>query len=66
VELYFYPEYYKLTVPEYNPRQAILRCVYTSKLYMPVQLIYKKSNVVRLKWFIGNLPLMTKKEVILF
>jgi hypothetical protein len=25
VELYFYPEYYKLTVPEYNPRQAILR-----------------------------------------
>jgi DNA-directed RNA polymerase subunit beta len=63
VELYFYPEYYKLTVPEYNPRQAILRCKsYTSKLYMPVQLIYKKSNVVRLKWvYIGNLPLMTKR-----
>jgi DNA-directed RNA polymerase subunit beta len=63
VELYFYPEYYKLTVPEYNPRQAILRCKsYTSKLYMPVQLIYKKSNGVRLKWvYIGNLPLMTKR-----
>jgi DNA-directed RNA polymerase beta subunit len=62
----FYPEYYKLTVPEYNPRQAILRCKSYIKIYMPVQLIYKKSNVVRLKWFIGNLPLMTKKEVILF
>lgn len=63
VELYFYPEYYKLTVPEYSPRQAILKCKsYTSKLYMPVQLSYKKSNVLRLKWvYIGNLPLMTKR-----
>jgi DNA-directed RNA polymerase subunit beta len=63
VELYFYPEYYKLTLPEYNPRQAILRCKsYTSKLYMPVQLTYKKSNTIRLKWaYIGNLPLMTKR-----
>lgn len=63
VELYFYPEYYKLTLPEYNPRQAILRCKsYTSKLYMPVQLTYKKSNSIRLKWaYIGNLPLMTKR-----
>ncbi len=63
VELYFYPEYYKLTLPEYNPRQAILRCKsYTSKLYMPVQLTYKKSNKIRLKWaYIGNLPLMTKR-----
>jgi len=63
VELYFYPEYYKLTLPEYNPRQAILRSKsYTSKLYMPVQLTYKKSNTIRLKWaYIGNLPLMTKR-----
>ena len=63
VELYFYPEYYKLTIPEYNPRQAILRSKsYTSKLYMPVQLTYKKSNTIRLKWaYIGNLPLMTKR-----
>lgn len=63
VELYFYPEYYKLTSPEYNPRQAILRSKsYTSKLYMPVQLTYKKSNTIRLKWaYIGNLPLMTKR-----
>jgi DNA-directed RNA polymerase beta subunit len=66
VELYFYPEYYKLTGPEYNPRQAILRCKsYTSKLYMPVQLIYKiKCSSIKMV-YIGNLPLMTK-EVILF
>ena len=63
VEVYFYPEYYKLTIPEYSARQAILRCKsYTSKLYMPVQLTYKKSKVVRLKWaYIGDLPLMTKR-----
>jgi DNA-directed RNA polymerase subunit beta len=63
VELYFYPEYYKLTLPEYNPRQAILKSKsYTSKLYMPIQLTYKKSNEIRLKWaYIGNLPLMTKR-----
>ena len=63
VELYFYPEYYKLTLPEYTPRQAILRSKsYTSKLYMPVQLTDKKSNTIRLKWaYIGNLPLMTKR-----
>ena len=45
VELYFYPEYYKLTLPEYNARQAILKSKsYTSKLYMPIQLTYKKSS----------------------
>jgi hypothetical protein len=42
IELYFYPEYYKLTLPEYNTRQSILKCKsYTSKLYIPVQLIFK-------------------------
>jgi DNA-directed RNA polymerase subunit beta len=63
VEIYFYPEYYKLTLPTYSPRQAILRCKsYTSKLYMPVQLTFKKTNTIRLKWaYIGNLPLMTKR-----
>lgn len=63
VEVFFYPEYYKLTLPIYTPRQAILRCKsYTSKLYMPVQLTFKKSNTIRLKWaYIGNIPLMTKR-----
>jgi DNA-directed RNA polymerase beta subunit len=63
VEVYFYPEHYKLTLPNYSPRQAILRGKsYTSKLYMPVQITFKKSNTIRLKWaYIGNLPLMTKR-----
>ena len=63
VELFFYPEYYKLTIPEYSPRQAIIKSKsYTSKLYVPVQLTYKKSNLIRLKWaYVGNLPLMTKR-----
>ena len=63
MELYFYPEYYKLVSPKYNPRQAILKSKsYTSKLYMPAQLTYKKTNTVRLKWvYIGNIPLMTKR-----
>jgi DNA-directed RNA polymerase subunit beta len=63
IEVYFYPEYYKLTLPIYTPRQAILRCKsYTSKLYMPIQLTFKNSNTIRLKWaYIGNIPLMTKR-----
>jgi DNA-directed RNA polymerase beta subunit len=63
IELFFYPEYYKLTIPEYSPRQAIIKCKsYTSKLYVPVQLTYKKSNIMKLKWaYIGNIPLMTKR-----
>ena len=63
LEIYFYPEYYKLTIPEYNARQAILKCKsYTSKLYIPVQLVCKKSNEIRLKWvYVGDLPLMTKR-----
>jgi len=63
IELYFYPEYYKLTIPEYSPRQAIIKSKsYTSKLYIPVQLTYKKSKLIRLKWaYIGNLPIMTKR-----
>ncbi len=59
----FYPEYYKLTPPEYTPREAVLNSKsYTSKLYMPVQLTDKKNKVVKLKWiYMGNLPLMTKR-----
>jgi DNA-directed RNA polymerase beta subunit len=63
IKLFFYPEYYKLTIPEYSPRQAIIKSKsYTSKLYLPVQLTDKKSNIIRLKWaYVGNLPLMTKR-----
>ncbi len=63
LELYFYPEYYKLTIPEFNPKKAILNSKsYTSKLYMPVQLSDKNSKIIKLKWvYIGNIPLMTKR-----
>ena len=63
IQLVFYPEHYKLTLPEYNPRQAVIHSKsYTSKLYVPIQLIHKKSNTIRLKWaYVGNLPLMTKR-----
>uniref|UniRef100_A0AB39U497 DNA-directed RNA polymerase n=1 Tax=Borodinellopsis insignis TaxID=3229915 RepID=A0AB39U497_9CHLO len=65
IELFFYPEYYRLTPPEHNPYEAILKGVsYTTKLYIPVQLTDKKSNsvIIKLKWcYIGNLPLMTKR-----
>lgn len=63
LEVYFYPEYYKLTVPSYTPRQAILLSKsYISKLYIPVQFTDKKEKITKLKWvYIGNLPLMTKR-----
>ncbi len=63
LELYFYPEAYKLAVPELTPREAILNSKsYTSKLFIPVQLTDKISKVIKLKWaYIGDLPLMTKR-----
>ena len=63
LELFFYPEYYKLSKPEYTVRQAILKSrSYASKFYIPVQLTDKKNKVIKLKWvLLGNLPLMTKR-----
>lgn len=63
LSFYFYPEYYKLTPPEYTPREAILNSKsYTSKLYMPIQVTDRKKKIVKLKWvYIGSLPLMTKR-----
>ena len=63
LELFFYPEYYKLSKPEYTVRQAILKSrSYSSKFYIPVQLTDKKNKVIKLKWvLLGNLPLMTKR-----
>nr|ALO21106.1 beta subunit of RNA polymerase [Carteria crucifera] len=62
LELFFYPEYYQLSIPEYNPREAILNGKsYQSKLYVPAQLTDKLNKKIKLKWvLIGNLPLMTK------
>nr|ALO20990.1 beta subunit of RNA polymerase [Microglena monadina] len=63
LELYFYPQYYKLVIPEFKPREAILNSKsYTSKLFIPVQLTDKISKIIKLKWaYIGDLPLMTKR-----
>nr|AMN09169.1 RNA polymerase beta subunit [Atractomorpha echinata] len=63
LELFFYPEYYKLSKPEYTIRQAILKSrSYASKFYIPVQLTDKKNKIIKLKWvLLGNLPLMTKR-----
>nr|ALO20847.1 beta subunit of RNA polymerase [Chlamydomonas nivalis] len=63
LEIFFYPEYYQLTPPEYNPRRAILYSKsYSAKLFVPVQLTDKKLQKSQLKWvLIGNLPLMTKR-----
>lgn len=63
LEIFFYPEYYQLTPPEYNPRRAILISKsYSAKLFIPAQLTDKKLKKSQLKWvLIGNLPLMTKR-----
>jgi DNA-directed RNA polymerase beta subunit len=63
LEIFFYPEYYKLTLPENSARNALLKeKSYTSKLYIPVQLSNKILKTITLKWVcIGNLPLMTKR-----
>lgn len=46
IEIYFYPEYYRLTKPFYSLQQSIFyRKSYVSKLYVPVQLTDRKKNV---------------------
>jgi DNA-directed RNA polymerase subunit beta len=63
VEIFFYPEHYKLTKPVYSIQQAVfLQKSYVSKIYIPVQLTDKKQKKIFLKWaFIGHLPLMTNR-----
>ena len=62
LELFFYPEYYQLSLPKYTTREAIINGKsYSSKLYIPAQLTDKLNKRIKLKWvLIGNLPLMTK------
>nr|YP_009185201.1 beta subunit of RNA polymerase [Bracteacoccus giganteus]ALO63535.1 beta subunit of RNA polymerase [Bracteacoccus giganteus] len=63
LELFFYPEYYKLTRPSLSLQQAILKNrTYSSRLYVPVQLTDFKRKTICLKWVLmANLPLMTKR-----
>ena len=62
-EVFFYPEHYRLTRPDYSPQAAILKNKsYTSKLFVPVQLTDKLTKKIILKWvYIGNIPIMTKR-----
>jgi DNA-directed RNA polymerase subunit beta len=63
LEIFFYPEFYQLTMPKYNTREAIIRNKsYASRLYMPVQLTDKQARIIKFKWvYLGDLPIMTKR-----
>lgn len=63
IELIFFPEYYKIKRPKWNVCRSItLGKSYVAELYIPVQLMDKKTKKIQLKWvLIGNLPLMTKR-----
>jgi DNA-directed RNA polymerase beta subunit len=51
LEVFFYPEHYRLTRPEYSPQAAIIKNKsYTSKLFVPVQLTDKTTKKILLKW----------------
>ena len=59
----FYPEAYKLSVPEYTSKTAILKFqTYSSKLYIPVEFTNFSTKELKLQWvLLGTLPLMTKR-----
>ena len=63
IEIYFYPEYYKLTRPKLSLEEAVLKKkTYSSKLYIPIQLTDRKRKRLFLKWvLICHLPLMTRR-----
>nr|YP_009450182.1 beta subunit of RNA polymerase [Pectinodesmus pectinatus]AOS53056.1 beta subunit of RNA polymerase [Pectinodesmus pectinatus] len=63
IEIFFYPEYYRLTKPFYSIQQAIFyKKSYVSKLYVPVQITDRKTKRVFLKWMLlAHFPLMTNR-----
>ena len=63
IEIFFYPEYYRLTKPRYNIQQAVFyQKSYISKLYVPVQYTDRNKKIILLKWMLfAHLPLMTKR-----
>lgn len=63
IEIFFYPEYYRLTKPSYTIQQAVFyQKSYVSKLYVPVQYTDRNKKVILLKWMLfAHLPLMTKR-----
>lgn len=63
IEIFFYPEYYRLTKPSYTIQQAVFyQKSYISKLYVPVQYTDRNKKRILLKWMLlAQLPLMTKR-----
>jgi len=63
IEIFFYPEYYRLTKPCYTIQQAVFyQKSYISKLYVPVQYTDRNKKIILLKWMLfAHLPLMTKR-----
>lgn len=63
LELFFYPEYYKLCPPRWNSREAILLSkTYSCRLYVPAQLTDRKTKQIQFKWvLLGDLPLMSNR-----
>nr|YP_009491859.1 RNA polymerase beta subunit [Lacunastrum gracillimum]AWI68020.1 RNA polymerase beta subunit [Lacunastrum gracillimum] len=63
IEIFFYPEYYRLTKPSYTIQQAVFyQKSYISKLYVPVQYTDRNKKKILLKWMLlAQLPLMTKR-----
>nr|WNK75874.1 beta subunit of RNA polymerase fragment a [Scenedesmaceae sp. YH-2023b] len=63
IEIFFYPDYYRLTKPFYSIQQAIFyKKSYVSKLYIPVQLTDRKTKRIFLKWMLlAHFPLMTNR-----
>nr|WVD56191.1 beta subunit of RNA polymerase a [Tetradesmus sp. JML-2023d] len=63
IEIFFYPQYYRLTKPFYSIQQAIFyKKSYVSKFYIPVQLTDRKTKRIFLKWILlAHFPLMTNR-----
>ncbi len=63
IEIFFYPEHYRLTKPVYSIQQAIFyKKSYVSKLYIPVQITDRRTKRVFLKWMLlAHFPLMTNR-----
>jgi DNA-directed RNA polymerase subunit beta len=63
ISILFYPEFYKFKSPEVSAKDCILTGKsYTSKIYIPIQLIDSKKKLIKTQWvLIANLPLMTQR-----
>nr|WVD56122.1 beta subunit of RNA polymerase a [Tetradesmus sp. JML-2023b] len=63
IEIFFYPQYYRLTKPFCSIQQAIFyKKSYVSKFYVPVQLTDRKTKRIFLKWMLlAHFPLMTNR-----